>query len=197
MEANDQERFIGAVSAALDVYGRERGDGVLALWWRLLEPWPIDSVLAALTDHLRRSRFAPSPADIIEQLHAADGRPTSAEAWGICPRDEHAAVVWTDEIAQAFAACAGLLVHRDETGARMAFREAYDSAIRTARSARRPVRWWLSRGHDRADDERAVNAALVAGRITVERARQYLPEIGRNQAPAIATMKMPALKAMR
>lgn len=142
-----------------------------ALFFRALQEHPIDAVRSAFEAHVKdpqRGRFVPTPADVIAQLQglaAADGRPGSDEAWAgsLAAADEAATVVWTDEMAQAWAVARPVHASGDKIGARMAFREAYDRLVDEARKARRPVHWQASLGHDPRQHHDAVRKAVQAG----------------------------------
>ena len=62
--------------------------------------------------------------------------------------DQQATVVWTDEIAQAWAVAAPLLDAGDKFGARQAFIEAYGRITGEARALRRRPVVQFSLGHD-------------------------------------------------
>jgi hypothetical protein len=178
-----QERSeLGRALADMAVlYSRDLTEGAIAMFVAALDGYRLVDVLAALNAHARdpeAGRFMPKPADVIGKLVAADGRPTAEEAWALVPLSESGATVWTDECAAAAGAAQPLLARGDEPGARMAFRQAYDRAVKHAREARIPVRWWLSRGHDRADDDRALVAAVSAGRLTHDAALRIQPTLG-------------------
>ena len=42
MQSSDRAQFIKVLVACLDTYGRERSDTVMALWWKLLQPYPAE-----------------------------------------------------------------------------------------------------------------------------------------------------------
>lgn len=184
MHADDRKALAKLLADLGGLYGREVTADVAALYVAALEPYTIAEIRAALSAHVRdpdAGRFMPRPADVIGKIVGADGRPSAEEAWALVPTSERAATVWTDETAIAAGAAMPLIAAGDVAGARMAFREAYDRAVAQARAQLKPVRWWLSRGHDRADDERALVAAVAAGRLSASRALQFAPTL---QLPA-------------
>lgn len=144
-----------------------------ALWFRVLSAYDVPSVRAGFDAHVRdpkQGRFVPTPADIIGKIVGAaanDGRPGPDEAWSIALRgaDEFDTVVWTAEMAQAWAACKPVFDEGDKIGARMAFREAYARLVEQARRERRPVAWEASLGFDPQRREVAVMTAIEAGRL--------------------------------
>lgn len=60
----------------------------------------------------------------------------------------------------------------DKTGARMAFREAYE---RLAADVQGKTAWFVSAGNDRDQRSAAVMAAVKAGRLEQQQAAGYLP----------------------
>lgn len=95
------------------------------------------------------------------------GRMLPAEAYGLAltSADQQATVVWTDEIAQAWAVAAPLLDAGDKFGARQAFIEAYGRITGEARALRRRPVVQVSLGHDPEARARAVQEAITAGRL--------------------------------
>jgi len=144
-----------------------------ALFFRALARHDLVDVRAALDAHVsdpKRGRFVPVPADIlaqIEGLAADDGRPGPEEAWACALRssDEAKTIVWTAEMAEAWAIARGVFEIGDEVGARMAFKESYVRLVEEARRARRPAHWLSSLGFDQQQRDEALIAAAAAGRI--------------------------------
>jgi hypothetical protein len=180
-------RIVRVLESVFSVYGRERSDVSMALWVKLLEPFTAEQIDAAVTEHISTSRFAPTPADIIAAIQSRDGRPTSEEAWAQCPRNEACTVVWTAEMAMACAVASSLIALGDHVAARMAFKDAYERAVREARRQGIPVKWSVSLGLDPLAREGALSVAVQAGRITAEHANLFLP-ITRDAGGQIATM---------
>jgi hypothetical protein len=142
-----------------------------AMWFRALQGHTLADVRGALDAHIhdsQRGRFMPTPADVIGQLEAREGRPEADAAWAIAIRakDEAATVVWTRECATAWAACLPVMCGGDEIGARMAFKAAYNSAVAEARRLRKPVEWAASVGHDASQRRDAITTAIGAGLLT-------------------------------
>jgi hypothetical protein len=152
---------------------------ILNVWWAKLEPFPLEAVAQAFSKHLDVSEFAPTPAAILKHLpKASDDRPDANEAWAIAlrGRDERDTVVWTQECAEAFSIASSVL-DDDETGARMAFKAAYERLVERARTDGRPVQWIASLGHDAAQREVVVTEALRAGRLQLEHAKVFVPAL--------------------
>lgn len=174
MNSSDQQRFTRLLDSVLSIYGRERSDMAAAMWAKLLAPFAFEDVDRALCAHVQASKFAPTPADIIATIQATDGRPTAEEAWAMCPRGEGETVVWTEETSQASGAVHKLLAAGDQVAARMAFKDVYERAVRSARASRLPVRWVPSLGHDPDGREGPLLAAVQSGRIGAQAARAFL-----------------------
>ena len=140
-----------------------------------LAQYPLQQVLSALSRCRREVRGRLTVADVVNRLD--DGRPGVEEAWAMLPKDEDGSVVWSDEMAQAFGVARPLL-EIDLIAARMAFKESYTAAIQRARDDGKPVKWTLSQGHEKSGRAVAVREALDRGRLTRERARLMLENIG-------------------
>ena len=144
-----------------------------ALWFRALRKYPINVVRDAFDAHVadpQRGRFVPTPADVIAQIAGMvedDGRPGAEEAWAmsIAARDEGDTVVWTAEMAQAWNTASTVMALGDETGARMAFRQAYDRLVAKSRLEGVATTWSVSMGHDPGRRNTPVAAAVAAGRL--------------------------------
>jgi hypothetical protein len=96
-----------------------------------------------------------------------DGRPGAEEAWAIALRgtDEADTVVWTQEIAAAFAICRPVLDSSGAISARKPFLEAYTRLMTEARAVRRPAEWVVSLGTDKRLQAQAIKAAAAAGQL--------------------------------
>lgn len=174
-----RETDIGAFSEMLDKTCRMISRGsyvpdteVTAMYFRVLAAYPIEAIRAALDAHARDAEygmFVPVPAHLILQLkrmEPPDGRPGEEEAWAAArvAADEFETVVWTTEMAQAWALVTDQYAE-DQIGARMAFKEAYARMVREARAAGRPVEWVPSLGYDAKKRERPIREAVALGRL--------------------------------
>ncbi|MFM0638058.1 hypothetical protein PQQ63_15255 [Paraburkholderia metrosideri] len=152
----------------------------LGLWVTILEPYSIEQVRAALSQHMRESKFPPVPADVVTRLpKESDGRPDANEAWAIAlrSRDERDTVVWTQECAEAFSICSAVLDGGDEVGARMAFKAAYERLAESARTHGHKVHWFMSLGHDPDIREAAAADAVRTGRLQIAQVRNLVPAL--------------------
>ncbi len=161
------------LAATVASMGIEIPDAALEIMVRDLAGFPEADVIIALA-RCRQELRRMSLVDILERIPG--GHPGPEEAWSICAPalgNEHASVVWTDEIAQAFWAASNL--HDDPVAARMAFKEIYGTAAGRARAERRPPIWIPSLGWEKSGRELAVLDAVEKGRLTAEHAQAILP----------------------
>ncbi len=163
-----------------------------ALFFRALMAHPLPVVQAAFDAHVKGSKFAPVPADILDRIAAADGRPGADEAWAmaLAGQDEADSVVWTAEIGSAWNAARSVMDAGDEVGARMAFREAYGRLIAESRAKHRPVEWRLLEGFDSARRADALQRAEQMGRH-VEGAAELLALSAPDETARLLGQAMP------
>lgn len=185
MLEHDKHQFAKIYRGVCATYGREASKEAMRIAWLALSRYDIDQVTSAYTAHIMRSRFMPTPADIIAAIHdntPAMQRPGADEAWAMMPRDETDSVVWTDEMAQAWAIASSLVnpltVEKpDWVAARMSFKDAYNRAVETARAQGRPAQWTICRGTRTDNLEDVVTDALRLGRIKPDDARPFLAQL--------------------
>lgn len=174
----------------------------LTLWLTILEPYSIEQVRAALSQHMRESKFPPVPADVVTRLpKESDGRPDANEAWAIAlrSRDERDTVVWTQECAEAFSIASAVLDEGDEVGARMAFKAAYERLIEAARAVGTKAVWLKSLGHDPDLREQVLTDAVRAGRLQIAEVRAVVPALAapvEASDPRKATQQLSKLRQM-
>lgn len=149
-----------------------------------LAGYPQENVLAALKrcrSELKSIRYG----DILDRLPG--GHPGPEEAWSIIARgmqDEAITLVWTDEMREAYGVANG--VAEEPIQARMAFKEKYTQLVSEARATRMTPKWSVSKGTDKADQERAILEAVAQGRLTASFAQRLLPY--RDDGTADATL---------
>jgi hypothetical protein len=154
-----------------------------ALYFRAMEAYSLEQVRAALTAHIRDPKagmFQPTPAHLIGHIDGQGGgdqRPGADEAWAIAltSRDEAETVIWTDEMAEAFAVCSPVLQAGDDVGARMAFKDAYNRLTAAARHAGKPAKWSASLGWDVTKREAVIRKAQTAGLLPAPTVQALLP----------------------
>ncbi|MDS0801736.1 hypothetical protein [Burkholderia cenocepacia] len=178
MTPNDKRAFKDALDLAHETARQALPTpAVLGVFWAQLEAYPLDAVLRALSRHVATSEFAPTPASILKHLpKMSDGRPEADEAWAIAIRsaDERETVVWTQEIAEAWA-IASPVFDGDEIGARMAFKAAYVRIVDRNRGANLPPQWVVSQGFDAQRRIEVVEQAVRAGRLQLTHAQAVVP----------------------
>lgn len=160
------------------------------LFFKAMAHYSLAQVTEAMTAHIRDPKagmFQPTPAHLIAHIEAkspGDGRPGVEEAWALClkAQDEAETVIWTTDMQEAFAICRPALNGRDNTAARMAFKEAYSRIVDEAKRAARPVKWEVSLGHDAQKRELTVQQAVTAGRLPAPTAAALLPNYSTNPA---------------
>lgn len=170
------------------------------LWLTILEPYSVEQVRMALSQHMRESKFPPVPADVVTRLpRESDSRPDANEAWAIAlrSRDERDTVVWTQECAEAFAIALSVLDGGDEVGARMAFKAAYERLCEASRAAHKPAQWLKSLGHDPALREAALVDALRAGRLLLDDVKSVVPALAAPESSIDPLQAEHSLKRLR
>lgn len=179
MNEHDKPAFAKALKAAFTVTNATIGPDGSELWWRLMQRYDLTPFQSAVMRFLETARFPPKPADIIEIIQAMDGRLGADEAWQIAQgaMDENTTVVMNDEIAEAWGISQSIYLDGDKTGARMAFRSAYDRIVAESRSKGIPVKWWPSLGHDPAGREAPLVRAVEQGRLTSGHVQALLPGV--------------------
>lgn len=186
--------FFQLLDDACDAIGKPRKtESAKMLFIEVAGGYGIENLKGALMAHLRdpeRGRFVPTPADLIEKIQKAlekDGRPTADEAFAIAVQmdDEFTTVVTNDEISQAWAVARDIMP--DRTGARMAFRSAYERLVSQSRGANKPVHWFASLGHDTQGREGPLMQAAQLGRLSMNQVQQLLPA-PEKISPAVALL---------
>jgi hypothetical protein len=135
----------------------------------------LEMVLAAIRHYRKSAKFAPTAYDIVQLLEAHNKRPSADEVWASLPASEFETVVWTQESAEAYAIAYELIIGGDKIAARMAFKGAYERLCNESALIGRKVAWLACIGYDKSKIEPALMKAVVAGRITQDRANKYLP----------------------
>lgn len=185
MTPTDYQEFHHAwISAhAMSSSNQTPSDSTAMAVFDVLIEYPIQHVLGALQVHAKKSRFAPTPADICEII---DGRTKakhigSDEAWGLVLEslDEESTVIVTQEILEARGLVMDIYQSGDVIGARMAFRDAYSRIVSASNS--KPS-WFISAGQDGARRADAINKAVQLGRLPKLSGGEYL--LGRDKPTA-------------
>lgn len=168
MDSIDQ--IVEAVTATAEIMGQQVSATAIALIAEELSEYPSDDVSMALR-RVRRECQRFSLAAIIERL--PNGWPGPEEAWASFPKSDDDTGVVTHEALVAWGVAEPLWDDGDKIGARMAFREAYSSAVANAEQ-KRPA-WQVSLGYDKAKREEPIRKAIDQGLIAYERVQHMLP----------------------
>src|SRR3990167_2206134 len=142
MKQNDFDPFSVLLTTLADYYGRKLSPAAIQLYWNALSGLDFETVKALATEHIKTQKFMPAISELLDALRTMDGRPNAEEAWAMvakCLNDERLTVVWTQDTAVAFGVA--LWLQDDRIAARMAFKAAYENAVKHARKQGWPVKW--------------------------------------------------------
>jgi hypothetical protein len=172
MFKSDFDNFAALLDSAAEMMGKPTPQaGQVAMFFRVMQRYPIETITEAMEAHLRdpqRGRFFPVPADLIAKIEESNHElPASDEAWAISLKahDEAETVVWTSQMAEAWGVCKPVFDMGDEVGARMAFKGAYDRLTAKAKAEGKPLKWSVSLGFDIERRALALQNAQAQGRI--------------------------------
>ncbi|BCB06770.1 hypothetical protein HHSLTHF2_06600 [Vreelandella venusta] len=171
------EQVLDLVYATAEVLGQEMRPSAGMLIAEDLSAYPFDEIRRALARCRAELHGKLTLASIVERIPSANAHLSGNEAWALAlhSTDEQETVVWTPEIARAFAAAKPVLDGRDKVGARMAFLAAYERELATAKAEARPPEWMVSLGHDPQRREIALTAAVSAGKLPAPKVGRLLP----------------------
>lgn len=171
------EWLMGQLAATSELLDRPISPVAVEMMAADLASYPREVLTAALqrvrTEHTGKL----TPKAVIDRIDEVMGRPGSNEAWAtaLLALDERNTVVWTDEMERAWVVAQPLAAGGDLIGARMAFKDAYDRLVRTAREERRLPVTRVSVGWDAAGRAAPVDQAVKLGYMTPGDAVSYLP----------------------
>lgn len=167
MTDSDKPQFMQLLAETLAAYGKPLPEAAMVrAWLANMAPYPMRVIESAFQSYLdENGEFAPVPAGIAKRCKLMDGRPGAEEAWAIAltGRDEANSLVWTTEMAEAFAICRPVLDTSGPISARKPFLEAYERIVTSARAARRPAEWVASVGWDGQQHAQVLAKAISAG----------------------------------
>ncbi len=175
MTEDQKQQFQDIFDGLAEYYGVDvPSKGALGIMWGALRAYRLEDVQAGAQAHVAApgaGKWMPRAADIVEQIKKANAvtRIGPDEAWAkaLNAEDERNTVVWTDEIAEAFAAARPLLEDGDRVGARMAFKQCYE---RLTAGKAAPPRVTYSVGWDRALRAEAFEQAKAEGLLPAPQA---------------------------
>lgn len=172
-------KVVDTIAAMAELYQMTLSRPAAMLLLEDLQEFTEFQILRALERCRRELKRFPSTSDILDRID--DGRPGIEEAWGMIPKSEGETVVWTQEMATAFGACASL-IDRDQVAARMTFKEVYENALSIARAERKPVKWSASLGHYAPGRDGVIKAAVQRGRLAADEALALLPHLANDKS---------------
>lgn len=179
MKPEEQKAFIDELTRTFHTIHKPLPQAdALGVWWTMLEPFPMPLVISALSSYLSVKDVPLTPAAVLRYLpKRRDERPEADEAWAIAVRaaDERETVVWTKEIAEAWAMALPVFQLDDVVGARMAFKATYGRLIDHARAIGQFPQWVISQGFDAARRLEVTNDAVRNGRLQLNQVR--IPEL--------------------
>lgn len=152
--------------------GRQLSQRAMTMVFEALAEYPLSIVELAIAQHVKQSKFAPTPSDIVEIITSGRKHWAADEAWGLVLKsfDELETVVMTREMLAAKSQIQEIYNSGDTVGARMAFRAAYDRIIRSSPA---PV-WQVSAGYDPQRRADAVIEAVNQGLLPRGTENKYL-----------------------
>lgn len=166
--------IIQALTVCAELTGTQLSEAAFDVMVDDLMAYEAQSVLAALNRCRRELTGRLTLAAVLQRLDT--GLPSADEAFGMLVegwRNEALTVVVPAIAMQAAGNGAQELYFcGDKTGARMAFKGAYE---RLAADVQGKAAWFVSAGNDRDQRSAAVMAAVKAGRLEQEQAAAYLP----------------------
>lgn len=159
--------LIQQLCATAEVLGQEIKPTTAAMMAEDLAKYPLEVVGRALARLRSNSDGRLTLKAIVDVIEEGSGRLTANEAWALAlgAMDESATVVWTPEIAEAWAVARPVMDAGDKIGARMAFIPAYERLVKEAREAGRPVEWKASLGWDEAQRVQVLSKAVESGKL--------------------------------
>ncbi|WP_237673802.1 hypothetical protein [Vreelandella profundi] len=171
------DQVVDLVYATAEVLGQEIRPAAAGLIAEDLSAYPFAEIGRALARCRAELHGKLTLAAIIERLPSANAHLSGNEAWALAlnSTDEQETVIWTPEIARAFAAAKPVLNGGDKIGARMSFLAAYERELATAKAEARQPEWVVSLGHDPQRREIVLNDAVSAGKLPAPKVAHLLP----------------------
>lgn len=176
--AKINDDFLAVIGGLLELYGQQASTTKVNIYWSTLGQYPIDSLRRAANAWVRKSEFMPKPSDLINLMGGSSNHLSPDEAWSIAilASDETNTVVWTNEIAKAWAQAEIVYRNGDKIGARRTFIEAYERLVNESLMYGKSLEFFVSLGSDKAKRTDAINRAVFTGLLTQEKANHHLPK---------------------
>ena len=175
LNSKDIDWFSCELAATIEATGGEAKPQVVAMMVADFRTYTKHELREAL-HRLRQSGEKLTPKTLLDQLDALHGRLGADEAFALVlqAQDEAQTVVWTDEVVQAWTAIAPMMRGRDQVGARMAFKQAYERIVQDARVMRKKPEPVVSIGADPELRYVAVTRAYEQGALPLALAQAAL-----------------------
>lgn len=176
MSQDNLRKLVGMICATAEAVGGQITPQAAALIASDLSGHSMDAISLALAEVRRTARGRVTSVDILNAIAKRDGRLEADEAWSVALNslDESATVVISSEILQAIGIAQAVIDSGDMIAARRTFIVAYDRLLAESRDMGRPADWTVSLGTDRSARAQAIEAAASSGRLTQQKATQYL-----------------------
>ena len=160
--------FVEAWNVAQEMMagGKQLSNPAMKMAFRMLAPYPIEIVTAAIYKHIESAKFAPQVSDIKEQLELHNKRISPAEAWAMMPKSEIESGVINDEMLQAWCLVSDLYESKQVFAAEKGFLAAYGRLCAESIAMGKSQKWTLSRGSNQAHLESTVKHAIKLGRLS-------------------------------
>lgn len=191
LSCEEQAKLAMAICATAEAVGHTISATAAEVMASDLASYPAETISAALRAcrfELKGNNRKLTLSEIVDRIHARDGRPGEEEAWAIAllAFDESATVLMTDEIHAALAVARPVMELGDKVGARMAFKDAYNRAMAAARRDLVPARWTPSFGSDPAGRLLALQEGVRLGRLPAAEAEEYVETLALTHQPIAA-----------
>lgn len=165
-----------AVAVTAELTGTLLSEMALEVMVEELAVHDLASVLNALNRCRRELNGRLTLASVLERLDT--GLPSADEAFALMAeawRNEALTVVVPKIALDCSGPAANLFCSGDKTGARMAFRDAYNRAAAEALAKGGKVQWGVSQGHDREQARKALMQGYREGKLSRELLETRLP----------------------
>lgn len=177
-----REKIAELIDATAEILGSQIKPQIIKIMCDDLADYEFNEIQAALTACRREVKGRLSLKDIIDRLpKKGDELPSADEMWGaiydFCT-DERKTFILPEMAFKALESTNGgiweLIQDGDKTGARMAFKAAYE---RLSQGFNGKVQYSVRLGTDTDERKTAIQAAYKQGLIDKSQALQYLPEL--------------------
>lgn len=180
----DIEWLAMELAATAEAMGQVISDNTVALMVADFRVFPKHQLKEALHRVRMEGTSRLTPKVLLDQLDAINGRLGADEAFALVlkAKDETQTVVWTDEVAQAWAAVYSMVQSKDQVGARMAFKQAYERIAQDARAQLKRPEPAFSLGTDPELRRVAITQAHEQGRLPLALALDALEGVAQFDA---------------